>query len=81
MLKFLRLVAIALLPALLALPAAAETYPSRVVKLIVPFGAGGPADVYARFLAQYLSRTARAPARSSAPTRSRKPRPMATRCC
>ncbi len=25
------------------------------VKLIVPFGAGGPADVYARVLAKYLS--------------------------
>ena len=55
MLKFLRLVAVALLPMLLAWPAPAETYPSRVVKIIVPFGAGGPADVYARFLAQYLS--------------------------
>jgi tripartite-type tricarboxylate transporter receptor subunit TctC len=40
---------------LLALPASAESYPSRTVRLIVPFGAGGPADVYARILAQYLS--------------------------
>ena len=32
-----------------------ETYPSRTVRLIVPFGAGGPADVYARILAQHLS--------------------------
>jgi tripartite-type tricarboxylate transporter receptor subunit TctC len=56
MLKFLRLTAFAVLPALLSLPAmAADTYPSRVVKLIVPFGAGGPADVYARILAQHLS--------------------------
>jgi tripartite-type tricarboxylate transporter receptor subunit TctC len=44
-----------LLPVLLALPASAQTYPSRTVKLIVPFGAGGPADVYARILAQHLS--------------------------
>jgi tripartite-type tricarboxylate transporter receptor subunit TctC len=50
----LRLIA-SLLPVLLALPAAAETYPSRTVRLIVPFGAGGPADVYARILAKYLS--------------------------
>jgi tripartite-type tricarboxylate transporter receptor subunit TctC len=50
----LRLIAF-LLPVLLALPAAAETYPSRTVRLIVPFGAGGPADVYARILAKYLS--------------------------
>ncbi len=51
---FLRLIALAL-PVMLAWPAVAETYPSRTVKLIVPFGAGGPADVYARVLAKYLS--------------------------
>jgi len=34
--------------------AAAQNYPARPVKLIVPFAAGGPADVYARFLAQRL---------------------------
>jgi tripartite-type tricarboxylate transporter receptor subunit TctC len=56
MLKLLRIAAFAVLALLLSLPAsAAETYPSRIVKLIVPFGAGGPADVYARILAQYLS--------------------------
>jgi tripartite-type tricarboxylate transporter receptor subunit TctC len=38
----------------LAMPATAEDYPSRTVKFIVPFGAGGPADVYARVLAQHL---------------------------
>jgi tripartite-type tricarboxylate transporter receptor subunit TctC len=43
-----------ILPVLLALPAAAQNYPNRTVKLIVPFGAGGPADVYARVLAQHL---------------------------
>jgi tripartite-type tricarboxylate transporter receptor subunit TctC len=55
MLKVLRFIGFALVPVLLALPASAESYPSRTVRLIVPFGAGGPADVYARILAQYLS--------------------------
>ncbi len=51
---FLRVVALALLTVWPAAQAAADEYPSRPVKLIVPFGAGGPADVYARVLAQYL---------------------------
>jgi tripartite-type tricarboxylate transporter receptor subunit TctC len=38
-----------------SLPAAAADYPNRVVKFIVPFGVGGPADIYARVLAQYLT--------------------------
>ena len=54
MLKFTRWFAV-FLPLLLACPASAETYPSRTVKMIVPFGAGGPADVYARVLAQHLT--------------------------
>ncbi len=35
--------------------ASAQDYPSRAVRLVVPFGAGGPADVYARIIAQHLS--------------------------
>src|SRR5438105_6612823 len=34
--------------------ALAQDYPNRAVKIIVPFAAGGPADVYARFLGQRL---------------------------
>ena len=52
--KILRLAAV-LAPVLLAMPASAQNYPNHTVKVIVPFGAGGPADVYARVLAQHLS--------------------------
>jgi len=45
----------------LAAPAVAQDYPTRTVKIIVPFGAGGPADVYARFLGQHLSEALKQP--------------------
>jgi tripartite-type tricarboxylate transporter receptor subunit TctC len=46
--------ALALLLALGSLSAGAQSYPARSVKIIVPFGVGGPADIYGRFLAAKL---------------------------
>jgi tripartite-type tricarboxylate transporter receptor subunit TctC len=46
----------ALLAALFAGSAfAADNYPSRLVRIIVPFPAGGPTDVMARLIGQKLS--------------------------
>ena len=60
-LVFSGLVAGATLLGAIAPTARAQDYPSRPVKIIVPFGAGGPADVYARVLAQYLGETLKQP--------------------
>jgi tripartite-type tricarboxylate transporter receptor subunit TctC len=38
----------------LAAPALAQDYPTRPVKIIVPFAAGGPADIYARVIGRQL---------------------------
>jgi tripartite-type tricarboxylate transporter receptor subunit TctC len=38
----------------LAQPAAAQDFPNHPVKIIVPFGAGGPADVFARIIGHHL---------------------------
>ena len=51
----LRTIALALLWFAPVVSASAQDYPTRQVRLIVPFGAGGPADVYARVIAQHLS--------------------------
>ena len=51
--SFARFLALASL-ALISCGVTAQEYPTRAVKIIVPFAAGGPADVYARFLAQRL---------------------------
>jgi tripartite-type tricarboxylate transporter receptor subunit TctC len=45
---------LALVLALLTLPSWSQSYPARPVKIIVPYGVGGPADIYARFLGAKL---------------------------
>src|SRR5262245_26601844 len=42
-------------------PAKAEDYPTRPVKVIVPFGAGGPTDVYTRAIAEELRKSLHQP--------------------
>jgi len=50
--------ALILLTAVVAAPraVAAEDYPSRPVRIIAPFGAGGPTDVFSRIVADELQR-------------------------
>jgi tripartite-type tricarboxylate transporter receptor subunit TctC len=46
---------LALVLAMASLVCAAQDYPARPVKIVVPYGVGGSADVYGRFLAAKLS--------------------------
>ena len=68
----------------------AQTFPTRAIRIIVPFPAGGPTDVNARILGQKMSEDWKqpvvienaAPAATprSAPSWSQRPNPTATRC-
>ncbi|MPZ44692.1 MAG: tripartite tricarboxylate transporter substrate binding protein [Betaproteobacteria bacterium] len=43
--------------ALLSAAALAQTYPTKPIRIVVPFAAGGPADVYARVLGRNMQET------------------------
>jgi tripartite-type tricarboxylate transporter receptor subunit TctC len=43
--------------ALLSAAAGAQTYPTKPIRVVVPFAAGGPADVYARVLGRSMQET------------------------
>ena len=50
----LRLALAAFAAAAFSLPATAQDYPNKPVRVIVPFAPGGSADVFGRFIAQKL---------------------------
>jgi tripartite-type tricarboxylate transporter receptor subunit TctC len=53
--RILRWLLLALMVAMLPGAVVAETYPSRPIKLVVPFPPGGPNDIIARVVAQRMS--------------------------
>jgi len=55
-LRVICLLGVLLCAALAPFPASAQTYPNRPVRLMVPFPAGGPADMLARVLADQLNK-------------------------
>ena len=70
--------------ALLALPGQAQNFPGKSVRIVVPFGAGGVADMTARAVAQKLSQsstTSPVPAESAPATQWPRPSRTVIPCC
>jgi len=55
------LVALAMLSFAAPAPCTAQEYPSHPIKMIVPFGAGGPTDIFTRLLAEELRKALKEP--------------------
>ncbi len=53
--EFLRAVGLAAAGSILPRPARAQAYPSRPVRLIIPFNAGGSTDIVGRIMCQWLT--------------------------
>jgi tripartite-type tricarboxylate transporter receptor subunit TctC len=56
-----RAAAFACLALALTMPAMAQDYPSRPIRVIVPFGAGGPTDIFTRVIAEELRKALNQP--------------------
>ena len=52
----MRIIVATLAAVLVAVPAGAQTYPSRPITVVVPFPAGGPSDVVARIVAEHMGK-------------------------
>jgi tripartite-type tricarboxylate transporter receptor subunit TctC len=59
--RFLVLGFLSFLPVVTPAPSTAQDYPSRPVRVIVPFGAGGPTDVFTRAISDDLRKSLNQP--------------------
>ena len=59
--RVLPLITLAVLWLVPAALCTAQDYPSRPVKMIIPFGAGGPTDIFTRLLAEELRKSLKEP--------------------